>query len=139
MTFTDANCVLQWSVRYDLKQRKGSRLPSLCIRLHAARRMGPQVSCGQLREGLSAKATFLLAPFVVRSPSTTFSPEMLPTYQAQTADLKNAVSNAALIGSILGQLFFGFAGDILGRKWCFFITSALIILGENTVKRAYEV
>lgn len=63
------------------------------------------------------------------SPATTFTLEMLPLYQQQTAELKNSVSNAALIGSILGQLFFGFSGDILGRKWNFFITSALIILG----------
>ena len=56
---------------------------------------------------------------------------MLPLYQQQTAELKNSVSNAALIGSILGQLFFGFSGDILGRKWNFFLTSALIILGAT--------
>ena len=48
---------------------------------------------------------------------------------AQTGDLKNAVNNAALVGSILGQLFFGLAGDLFGRKWCFVITSTLIIVG----------
>lgn len=31
---------------------------------------------------------------------------------AQTGNLKDAVSNAALIGSVLGQLGFGFAGDL---------------------------
>ena len=30
----------------------------------------------------------------------------------QTGNLKDAVSNAALIGSVLGQLGFGFAGDL---------------------------
>ena len=33
------------------------------------------------------------------------------------------------IGSVLGQVFFGIAGDALGRRLCFFITSLLIILG----------
>jgi len=41
---------------------------------------------------------------------------MLPRYQSQTTDLKNGVNNAALVGSVLGQLFFGFMGDLLGRK-----------------------
>jgi MFS family permease len=35
----------------------------------------------------------------------------------QNGNLKDGVSNAALIGSVLGQLFFGFAGDLFGRKW----------------------
>jgi MFS transporter, PHS family, inorganic phosphate transporter len=55
--------------------------------------------------------------------------EMLPRYQVQTVALKNSVNNAALIGSIFGQLFFGFVGDLMGRKWSFVITSLLIILG----------
>ena len=63
------------------------------------------------------------------NPSTTFTPEFTPHYQLQTPALKNAVSNAALIGSITGQLVFGFAGDVLGRKWCFVLTTMLIIVG----------
>ena len=55
--------------------------------------------------------------------------EMTPRYALQTPDMKNAVSNAALIGSILGQLFFGLAGDVLGRKGCFLLTTCLIIVG----------
>lgn len=55
------------------------------------------------------------AGFIPRT-GTTYTEEMLPRYQAQTTDLKNGVNNAALIASILGQLFFGFAGDLLGRK-----------------------
>jgi len=65
----------------------------------------------------------------VANPTTVWQSEMTPRYQQQTTDLKNGVSNAALIGSILGQLFFGVAGDLLGRKWCFFLTSVLIIAG----------
>ena len=60
----------------------------------------------------------------------------------QTGDLKDAVSNAALIGSVLGQLGFGFAGDIFGRKWSFVITAALIILGclgAATASAGFEV
>jgi PHS family inorganic phosphate transporter-like MFS transporter len=55
--------------------------------------------------------------------------EMTPRYSLQTPDMKNAVSNAALIGSILGQLFFGLAGDVLGRRGCFLLTTCLIIIG----------
>jgi MFS transporter, PHS family, inorganic phosphate transporter len=62
-------------------------------------------------------------------PNTNFNSEILPNYQIQTVDLKNSVNNAALIGSILGQIFFGFMGDLLGRKWNFVLTSLLIILG----------
>ena len=63
------------------------------------------------------------------NPATTWTEEFTPHYQLQTTALKNSVSNAALIGSITGQLAFGFAGDILGRKWCFVLTTLLIILG----------
>jgi PHS family inorganic phosphate transporter-like MFS transporter len=65
----------------------------------------------------------------VPNPNTTWSPALQPRYQQQTTELKNGVSNAALIGSVLGQLSFGFAGDQLGRKWCFFLTNCLIIVG----------
>ena len=41
---------------------------------------------------------------------------------------KAAVNNAAIIGSVLGQVAFGVGGDLLGRKWCFVATSVLIIL-----------
>ena len=63
------------------------------------------------------------------NPRTTWDPEMTPRYALQTPDMKNGVSNAALIGSILGQLCFGLAGDVLGRKWCFLLTTCLIIVG----------
>ena len=65
----------------------------------------------------------------VPNPATVWTPEMTPRYAQQTADNKAAVNNAALIGSILGQLSFGFLGDVLGRKWCFVTTAMLIILG----------
>jgi len=62
-------------------------------------------------------------------PNPSANVEMLPRYQIQSIALKNSVNNAALIGSILGQLFFGFMGDLMGRKWNFVLTSSLIILG----------
>jgi PHS family inorganic phosphate transporter-like MFS transporter len=63
------------------------------------------------------------------NPSSVFTPEMTPRYALQTPDMKNGVSNAALIGSVVGQLLFGLAGDVLGRKWCFLLTTCLIIVG----------
>lgn len=65
----------------------------------------------------------------VANPSTTFRDEMTPRYQQQTSALKASVNTAALVGSIFGQLFFGFAGDAFGRRLNWVITSALIILG----------
>jgi len=62
-------------------------------------------------------------------PNPAVNHEVIPRYQLQTVALKNSVNNAALIGSIFGQLFFGFMGDLLGRKWNFILTSFLIILG----------
>jgi len=63
------------------------------------------------------------------NPASAWTPEFTPYYQLQTPGLKNGVSNAALIGSITGQIVFGFAGDVLGRKWCFVVTTLLIIVG----------
>ena len=51
----------------------------------------------------------------VPNPATHWTAEFEPRYQAQTTDGKSAVANAALIGSVLGQLAFGLAGDALGR------------------------
>jgi len=65
----------------------------------------------------------------VPNPASRYSPEMEPRYQAQTTEGKSAVANAALVGSVLGQLAFGLAGDALGRKWCFVLSSLLLILG----------
>ena len=63
------------------------------------------------------------------NPNTVYTNEFVPIYQAQTTDLKNSIANAAIIGSILGQLLFGFFGDMIGRKWNFVATATLIILG----------
>lgn len=54
---------------------------------------------------------------------------ILKLLYGQTAAEKAAVANAALIGSILGQLAFGVLADLLGRKRCFVITAVLITGG----------
>ena len=54
---------------------------------------------------------------------------MEPLYQTQTTFLKNGLNNAASFGNVIGQVFFGVMGDLLGRKINFIITSTLIILG----------
>ncbi|OQR88922.1 inorganic phosphate transporter [Thraustotheca clavata] len=46
-----------------------------------------------------------------------------------TADMKSNVSTAALIGAVLGQLVFGFLGDMYGRKNCMVATCTILILG----------
>ena len=60
---------------------------------------------------------------------STWTPEYTPRYAQQTTGDKNSIGNAALIGSILGQLLFGLAGDVFGRKWSFVCTSLLLITG----------
>jgi hypothetical protein len=76
-----------------------------------------------------------MIPHVVSFSNPSWNTEVLPRYQAQTVALKNSVNNAALIGSILGQLFFGFFGEyLLGRKWNFVITTILIILGALRIR-----
>jgi PHS family inorganic phosphate transporter-like MFS transporter len=60
---------------------------------------------------------------------STFREEMIPRYQQQTSALKSAVNTAALVGSVVGQLVFGFAGDIMGRKLNWVVAAALIIFG----------
>jgi PHS family inorganic phosphate transporter-like MFS transporter len=52
-----------------------------------------------------------------------------PTYG--DLDLRIAsIANAALIGAVLGQLFFGLAADALGRRVIFISTAVLVILGS---------
>lgn len=67
-------------------------------------------------------------PLVVPPPHPQVN-NVLKQLYGQTAEQKAAMSNAALVGSVLGQLAFGLAGDALGRRFTFFCTAALIILG----------
>ncbi|KDO17512.1 hypothetical protein SPRG_21860 [Saprolegnia parasitica CBS 223.65] len=54
-----------------------------------------------------------------------------------TADMKSNVSTAALIGAVLGQLAFGFLGDMYGRKNCMVATCAILIVGGILTAAAY--
>ncbi|KDO26879.1 hypothetical protein SPRG_20421 [Saprolegnia parasitica CBS 223.65] len=59
-------------------------------------------------------------------------------YKAEyTADMKSNVSTAALIGAVLGQLAFGFLGDMYGRKNCMVATCAILIIGGILTAAAY--
>ncbi|KAF8527788.1 MFS Git1p-like glycerophosphoinositol permease [Gautieria morchelliformis] len=49
--------------------------------------------------------------------------------QAYTADVSTRVSNALLVGAILGQLFVGLICDRLGRKTALVATTLLIVIG----------
>ena len=83
-------------------------------------------------QGIAVNVCFFLFPNTLLTlhthPYTTLASQ-IGYYQKQNTNLKNGVNNAALIGSIFGQLFFGFAGDLCGRKWNFVITSMLLIIG----------
>ncbi|OQR97954.1 inorganic phosphate transporter [Achlya hypogyna] len=56
---------------------------------------------------------------------------------AYSTDMKSNVSTAALIGAVLGQLAFGFLGDLYGRKNCMIATCAILIIGGILTAAAY--
>ncbi|CCH41983.1 putative membrane protein [Wickerhamomyces ciferrii] len=47
-----------------------------------------------------------------------------------TADMKTAVSNALLVGEVLGQVSIGLTCDYFGRKWAIVTTTLFIVLGS---------
>jgi PHS family inorganic phosphate transporter-like MFS transporter len=53
---------------------------------------------------------------------------MSKNYRITDAD-KAAISSAALVGAIIGQLTFGYVGDTIGRKKAFVITLTLVVIG----------
>ncbi|ETW03258.1 hypothetical protein H310_05654 [Aphanomyces invadans] len=59
------------------------------------------------------------------------------TTKVYDARMKSNVSAAALIGAVLGQLAFGFLGDVYGRKKCMIATCALLIVGGIMCAAAY--
>ncbi|OQR94010.1 inorganic phosphate transporter [Achlya hypogyna] len=59
------------------------------------------------------------------------------TKKVYTAEMKSNVSSAALIGAVLGQLAFGFLGDVYGRKICMIATCAILIIGGILSAAAY--
>ncbi|KAI0200262.1 putative glycerophosphoinositol permease [Astrocystis sublimbata] len=50
-------------------------------------------------------------------------------YKEYTSYYSTQVSNALLVGEILGQLTIGLVCDYLGRKWAILITTLLIVVG----------
>ncbi|KAI0154580.1 major facilitator superfamily domain-containing protein [Xylariaceae sp. FL1272] len=50
-------------------------------------------------------------------------------YTQYTSYYSTQVSNALLVGEILGQISIGLVCDYLGRKWAIMITTALIVVG----------
>ncbi|KAI1332469.1 putative metabolite transport protein [Xylariaceae sp. FL0255] len=50
-------------------------------------------------------------------------------YKEYTSFYSTQVSNALLVGEILGQITIGLVCDYLGRKWAIVITTALIVVG----------
>ncbi|KAI1437452.1 major facilitator superfamily domain-containing protein [Xylaria sp. CBS 124048] len=50
-------------------------------------------------------------------------------YKKYTANFSTQVSNALIVGEILGQISIGVVCDYLGRKWAILITTALIVIG----------
>lgn len=51
------------------------------------------------------------------------------TYFAQNSSMISRIGNSALVGAIVGQLFFGIVGDRVGRKAGLLVTSSILFLG----------
>ena len=49
--------------------------------------------------------------------------------QSLTTSMKSNVKTAALVGAVVGQLFFGSIADLIGRKKVFITTCVLVIAG----------
>ncbi|VEU21561.1 DEKNAAC102406 [Brettanomyces naardenensis] len=50
--------------------------------------------------------------------------------KAYTASVKTQVSNALLVGAVLGQLCVGLTCDYMGRKWAILTTTSMIVIGS---------
>lgn len=56
-----------------------------------------------------------------------------------TSDVKTRVSNALLVGEILGQIFIGLSCDYFGRKFAIVTTTALIVIGSALCAAAHGI
>ncbi|GJD08873.1 Probable metabolite transport protein GIT1 [Galdieria sulphuraria] len=52
-----------------------------------------------------------------------------PTYFSQNSSMISRIGNSAIVGAIIGQLFFGLIGDRVGRKAGLLVTSTILFLG----------
>ena len=52
--------------------------------------------------------------------------------QPLTTTVKANVKSMALVGALFGQLIFGCLADVVGRKWVFMTTCAMVIIGAFT-------
>ncbi|KAG7700891.1 hypothetical protein KL951_001006 [Ogataea haglerorum] len=51
--------------------------------------------------------------------------------------MKTRVSNALLVGAVLGQVVVGVTGDYLGRKWAILTTTSMIVIGTILATAAH--
>ncbi|AGO14179.1 AaceriAER386Wp [[Ashbya] aceris (nom. inval.)] len=56
---------------------------------------------------------------------------------AYSAEVSTRVSNASLVGTIIGQVGMGFACDYMGRKWGILVATVLLVLGSVLCAVAY--
>lgn len=57
--------------------------------------------------------------------------------EVYTSATKTRVSNALLVGEIIGQIFIGLTCDYMGRKWAIVTTTLMIVLGGIIVTAAH--
>ena len=54
-------------------------------------------------------------------------------------NINAAVSGVALCGTLAGQIFWGYVGDILGRKFAYGLTLAIMIMaGVGQVSQVFK-
>lgn len=82
--------------------------------------------CSLLSDGYHNNAMTMLNTVFTRLYPKTFD-----------ADMKTNVSNASLIGTIVGQVSIGFASDLLNRKTSIIISTVLLVLGTVLAAAAH--
>ena len=84
--------------------------------------------------GFLADAYDLFVVDLVLSNLDVVAREKYPEVNAEEFDQylvhgKSLIAASTLVGALCGQLFFGFLGDWVGRKWTFLSTCVLILVG----------
>ncbi|KAI0801572.1 major facilitator superfamily domain-containing protein [Xylaria sp. FL0064] len=95
----------------------------------------PSAEVSSKRQRMSDLFTIFCAGFALISDGyqnnlmTATNVVLTRLYPEYTSYYSTQISNALLVGEILGQITIGLVCDYLGRKWAILITTALIVVG----------
>jgi hypothetical protein len=134
--------------RTGLKAREtdGSEKPSLCLRQDGISLQNSEDSCNARRKTGSvitiigsALANFSDGYQQNLASSTNVIFNHLLGKEVYTSSRQTRISNALLIGSVIGILIFGYTSDRFSRKGGMLVTSALVAVGSLMATLVFEV